>query len=531
MGFVSKIPIYGSLLEQKKIIEGQAELIESQNAFMQSLIDESKGWNALDKQAGEKDIKWDDYVTNHKDCWDAYVSNPLAKGYVDRLCDFVIKDGFQVTSEDPKTANEIEKYEKTFEPLSFQIQSCREVAIYGEIFDRFFDGIWSTRSVLIDPTIITGIETDPLDVGKVKKYYYDYQEPTYNKKGEVVKTTTRKGSISVDEIIHLKVNTVSQARRGISDLLCNLKWLARHKSLATNLIRRSNIQMSVIGEKIIKGSGLSTTTVGGYKKSGDESTAEESGKRMERQVIPGTFYVHTPNVEYKFTPLPGDTRGMIDLLKMINKVICAGFGLSEHWLGDTSESNLATATSVEIPIIAKFERRQRELKSFFEEHYKKVLEGRGIDNPEFEVIPPELSTKDAVAFAEAIKILAEGVILLVDGEYISKESAAQTVGDYLDYFDSFKDEQKKIEDLKKQGQKKEEKPGGVLPAPFTQDEEMTQKFQQAFTEAKEELHKAAMDGIILDYAKVFSDAFSKAREKVMKVLEDRANERKTQSAP
>lgn len=528
-----RIPIYSNLLEQKKIIGEQSELIESQNAFMQSLIDESKAWDALDKQAGEKDIKWDDYVTNHKDCWDAYVSNPLAKGYVDRLCDFVVKNGFQVTSEDKNTANAIAEYQKSFDWFAFQVQTSREVAIYGELFNRFFDGVDQVLTVLLDPSIITNVETDPLNVSKIIKYYYSYQAVTYNDKGEIKKTTTKKGSLSPDEIIHLKVNTVSQARRGLSDLLCNLKWLSRHKTLATNLIRRSNIQMSIIGEKIIKGRGISSTTAGGYKKSGDESTATESGKVMERQVRPGTWYTHTPSVEYKFTAIPNDVRGMIDLLKMVNKVICAGFGLSEHWLGDTAESNLATATSVEIPILAKFERRQMELKKFFEDHYRKALEGKGIENPEFEVIPPELSSKDAVAFANALKTLAEGVILLVDDEYMSKETGAQTVGDYLDYFDSFKNEQKKIDDLKKKEKEKEE-PQALLPPQPPQTvgtDELAASFKEKLSEAEVKMQKAAMDQLIVDYAKMIKDSFVQAREKVIKAMRERFDERAAKGSP
>ncbi len=537
MAIIEKIPILG------KEIKGLRNLIESQNAYMAELEEDVKDWQAVAKQAEEKDVDWTDYVKNHKDAWEAYVENPLAKGYVDRLTDFVVKDGFQVASEDEKTQKAIDELTDVPEWLSFQVQVCRELGIYGEIFDRFFgNGLAEPKTTLVDPSTVKVIETDPEDVNDIKRYFIEYKVIEYDEQGNITKSKTETDWIDAEEIIHLKTNTVSTANRGISDLLCVLKWLTRHKEVATNLVRRTNIMLSIVGEKIIKGPGIDSTTVGGWKKSGDDATSAETGKRTERTIKPGTWLVHSQHTEYKITELKNDIRGMTDLLKMLNKIICAGLGLSEHWLGDTSESNLATATSVEIPIMAKFERRQNELKDFFHKHVTKWLSLVGIEDAEFEVTAPEISAKDAVAFASAIKTLAEGLVVAVDNRWISDESAAKTLGDYLDQFESFDDEQEKIKNLELVREK--EKPTlipssippqpGVTPpqlAPYaaqTEDAALTAKFQQAFAEAKEELHKAAMDGIILDYAKTFSDAFIKARAKVMKGLKDRANERREQ---
>ncbi len=503
---IERIPLIGTAFRDQR--EHYESMFESMTAFQQELLDESKGWASLDAAANEKDVKWSDYVQNHKDCWEAYVENPLAKGYIDRLCDFVVKDGFQLVSEDEGVQDALQRYTKSFDWLGFQRQACRESGIYGELFNRFYEGNASYDSALVDPSIVAFVRTDPSNASKVESYYLKYTVPGYDDEGNQNKGTQVKETVKADEIIHLKVNTVSTATRGISDLLCNLKWLKRHKQVATNLVRRSNAQMSIIGEKIISGPGLAATTAGGYTKSGDESTSSETGKRIERTPAPGTWYVHSPSVQYKFTPIPNDMRGMTDLLKMLNKIICSGFGLSEHWLGDTSESNLATAASLELPILAKFSARQEELKWFFAEHLKKVLALEGLEDVEFDVIPPELSDKDAVEFANAIKTLAEGVILLLDKDLLSRENAAKTVGDYLDNFDSFDEEDEKMKAEK--AARQEEAPELQITGPPVPPELMA-----SLQEADGKLMRAGMDELIKDYGKDIADAFKQARKRVM----------------
>ena len=229
---------------------------------------------------------------------------------------------------------------------------------------------------------------------------------------------------------------------------------------------------------------------------------------------------------------------MIDLLKMLNKIICAGLGLTEHWLGDTSESNLATAASTEIAVISKFERRQRELKGFFVRHITKLLQAKGIENPEFEVIPPELSAKDAVAFANAFKGLCEGLVLAVEQMWVSDETAAQTLGDYLDYFESFDTEIEKMENIerltkklaqleKKKGKEESPQKGAVPPqlVPFATE------FEQALKETETKFQRAAMDDILKDYARSFVDSFNKARNKVLAAAKERFGERASQEHP
>ena len=517
-----RIPILGSVIKELR------ESHEADVAYMAELAEDIRDWQAVSEQAQEKDVDWTDYEKNHKDVWEAYVENPLAKGYIDRLTDFVIKDGFEVVSEDKAIQKRIDEFLELNDWPTFQHDACREVSIYGEIFARFFEGkAGLPETALTDPSTIKIVETDPENVKDIKRYFNEFEVIEFDNEGNKNSKKTVGTWIDADEIVPLKINTVSTAKRGISDLLCILKWLTRHKQVATNLVRRSNIQMSIIGEKIVKGPGVSSTTVGGFKKSGDASTSAETGKRTERTVKPGTWYVHSPNIEYKFTAIPNDVKGMIDLLSALLKIIVAGVGLSEHWLGDTAESNLATASSVEIPIMAKFERRQNELKGFFKRYIEKGI-GAEEDRAEFEVIAPEISAKDAEAFAKSIKSLGEGLQIATQNEWISDEAAAKTIGDSLDHFDSFDDEKDKIKNQERVREKEEEEkddppvvvPGITGPAP-TPDQ-----FQNAIKEAEFTFQQEEMDAIIDTYKDTYKDAVNKARKKVLATLRKDANERK-----
>jgi len=518
-----RIPIVGS------IIKGQRQLLETHEAdiaYMEELAEEVKDWQAIAAQADDKDVTWTDYKKNHEDAWEAYVENPLAKGYIDRLTDFVIKDGFEVVSEDEDTQKAIDEFLELNDWPTFQHDACREVSIFGEIFARFFDGADFAETTLTDPSSIRTIDVDPENVKDVKRYLQEFHVVEFDNDGAEVKQTLKTNWIPADEIVSLKINTVSNARRGISDLLCILKWLTRHKQVATNLVRRSNIQMSVIGEKIIKGPGGNTTTAGGWRKSGDDASSPITGKRTERTVKPGTWYVHSPNIEYKFTALPNDVKGMVDLLSALLKIIVAGVGLSEHWLGDTSESNLATATSVEIPIMAKFERRQNELKGFFKRYVAKGLESNDIENAEFDVIAPEISARDAEAFAKSLKVLAEGLEISAREGWISDESAAKTIGDSLDHFDSFDEEQEKIANQERV-RREEEEVEPIEQVTVIPGQEITaEAFNKAIKEAEFTFQQDEMDEILDNYVSTYKSAVNKARKKTLSSLRKQADDRK-----
>lgn len=521
MAIADRIPIWGTLRKQ-------GQMIEAARSVIQDLEEDVKDWQAIGKQAEAKDVDWTDYKKNHEDCWAAYVENPLAKGYVDRLIDFVIKEGFEVISEDTRTQDTIDRLQKDWEWLSFQVQCCRESAIYGELFGRFFD----TDVILVDPSSISAIRTDPLNVKQVEEYLHEYETQELDSHGKPTTKTAHEEWIPAGEMIHKQFNTVSTAKRGISDLLCVLKWLTRHKEVATNLVRRTNIQSSVVIEKIIKGPGISSSTVGGWKESGDEATSTYSGKRMERAWKPGTALVHTENVEYNFTELPNDVRGMVELLVALLKIILAGLGFSEAWLGNTAESNLATSQSVELPILAKLERRQYELQGFFERLFTKALENEGITSPEFDIVVPELSDEDAKAFAESFKALAEGLVVATDNEWISDETASKALGDPVNQYESYEEEIKKIEEQIKKKQEEEAKNkleypemAGPITPPLTMAPPAL-ALQQAFSEVETKFQKKAMDNLMNDYAQALVDSWKKARDKIMPVVEKAANEKR-----
>lgn len=130
--------------------------------------------------------------------------------------------------------------------------------------------------------------------------------------------------------------------------------------------------------------------------------------------------------------------------RMIVLPVFAGFGFGEHYFGDASTGNLATATSMELPVLKMTEAEQQFCKTIFAEVFNfaidirvalGLLDGEVVDWDEFYVktkansgltisFPPILR-KDAPTYIDALQKAVDGGLL---GEKEAAYLAGQALG-------------------------------------------------------------------------------------------------------
>jgi hypothetical protein len=125
-------------------------------------------WRRLSDNFYQKDVIPSTYLELHNQCFEAYNANPLAFAIIELTTSFVLGKGIKIAARNKKIQQILDSFwndpDNRMDARIYDI--CTEIALYGEIFVRFFvnrfDGKVKIR--MIDPSIIDQIETDPDDV-------------------------------------------------------------------------------------------------------------------------------------------------------------------------------------------------------------------------------------------------------------------------------------------------------------------------------------------------------------------------------
>jgi len=220
-----------------------------------------------------------DYLKMHAQAWYAWTHDPVAKRIVRFYTDFVFGDppkvrvtkGEQETWDDYATDNDLWKRCATWND---------ELSIYGELFIA----IGATPLVSIDPSTVLEIVTEPDDIERV--YYYHVQYPTQ------YQTYVRDGvkssdyilrQVPADQVLHVKINSVSNEKRGRSELLPVLGWLKMLRDYITwDAIKKRNESAFTWDVKI--------------DGSADDVAAFQAKSQGQPLPQPGSEYIHNAAV-------------------------------------------------------------------------------------------------------------------------------------------------------------------------------------------------------------------------------------------
>ncbi|HEX9746575.1 MAG TPA: phage portal protein [bacterium] len=337
-------------------------------------------WRRISNEFFSSDnLSPEDHRSILKRAYHAWCTNPLAGQIVNLTTWFVMGKGLGFTAADSRVQKILSEFwnHPANDMASLQHWMSNELQIYGEIFIRFFvnpiDG--SIQIALIDPLEIIDIATDQEDVRKPVAYLREFRKPetpeekikTFVKSENYYEATLNDGMarevIDAGEILHVKVNNVSNAIRGISELYRILPWLDAYDRwlkdrMAINRARGTFAFLRKVPAHPEKASGPFNT--------------DSSGKYITPK--PGSILVVHESEEWEvLSPQVGSDDAKEDG-RAIKLMIAAGSGIFEHYFGDPSTGNLATTRSMELPMTKKFEDRQRLFENVFKTIFAKVID-------------------------------------------------------------------------------------------------------------------------------------------------------------
>lgn len=351
-----------------------------------------------------------DYLRMNSTCFYAYNHDPMAKQAINIIRDFTLGRGVRIDCEDPKALAIIRAFEKVNKLPDLLNYIAVELSLYGEIMNwelpngqtkiqyQVMPGQEVPRGLipryrLIDPSCIYEIVTFPEDITRV--LYYQWVSPTqyqiYSGRDAGQPVASSKfiyQQIPAGEVMHYKINNVSNEKRGRSDLFPALSYMKR---------LRDSVQYEVIALQKAAAWAIDTTIEGDPA---DLDDYVQSQQALGTVAPAGSEFVHTKSVKREYLSNSSAGTKSPEAFSWCLSMIASAVGIPVQYFG-THISNSGTRASALIstePVAKKFEQRQQVYENIIRDMVRRTLTRFGIEETvEFEVTFPEIVTSDRSA--------------------------------------------------------------------------------------------------------------------------------------
>jgi len=382
---------------------------------------EDAGWINLSGTSGDV-ITEAERITNLKLSRLYSVKDPMGKQAIRIWTDYTFGSGlnWSVDDEKDKTKTATKKALESFwdskanqSVLSArgQRKSSDKLLIDGDVFFAIFLGSQGLATIRwIDPLEITEIITDSDDKENIKFYRRGWTDAqgkstesiyrsTTNIKNEAAKDSQDQSVQKTDDalIYYLNYNTIFQ--RGNPLLLPALTWMKYHTKFLSSRIAI----MLALAKFAWK------TKVTGGQATVDAIKAKTEGKEINAgsQVI--------ENLGSDTTPIKTETGASAAYQdgRMLKLMICSAVGIPEQYFGDISIGNLATAKTVELPMMKMFTSYQKVWEDTYKDINEIVLAHNNIPEDkwyvdmDFPPIAPEDVLQAATAIVQILGVFPE----------------------------------------------------------------------------------------------------------------------------
>lgn len=310
-----------------------------------------------------------------------WLKNPLVKRAVATQASYVFGQGIDVTATDETVQEVIDdfindtrnKAELTGEQAMLTKET--ELQVSANLFFTFFsDQInGATRVRTIPMNEIARIVYNPED-GKEPWYYmrvwnqpkeagslkYEtrkafYPDINYMPKGGLPRYFNGIEVMAKNPVYHVKVNCLSDMEYGVSEVYAAIDWAKAYKEFLEDWY--------TIVKSLSKFAWKATSKSGATGMGQAQRVLENAinGRNPMSADLPGqSAQVWMSSDNFDLTPMPksGATVAVEDGRRAL-LMVCAATGIYEHYFGDPSTGNLATAKAMEQPMLLMFQERQQ----------------------------------------------------------------------------------------------------------------------------------------------------------------------------
>ena len=399
---------------------------------------EDAGWISLSGTTGEA-IPSTERILNLNLSRLYYNKDPLARQSIRLWTDYTFGTGMTWSVPPQKEGGGESKTQKVLEafwndPANAPVLSARgqrkssdKLLVDGDIFFAIFLGAKGTAKIrTVDPLEITEIISDADDKEALRFFKREWTDAAGVSHDEIYRSTTNtkaEPGLSLNGpvkehtqdalIYYLNNNTISQ--RGNPLLLPALDWIKQYRRFLASRVAVMLAYARFAWSSKVQG--------------GPSVVDAIKGKTHQKEIAAGSTVVENMGVDTKPLKIESGASGAYQDAKMIKYQICAAVGIPEQYFGDISTGNLATAKTVELPMMKMFQSYQAIWRDAYKDVNEVVLTAAGVapDNQYVDMDFPAIAPADVAQAATAIaQILA--VIPELGGADEVKQVALMTLG-------------------------------------------------------------------------------------------------------
>jgi len=355
--------------------------------------------------------------------------NPLARRILELIKDHIIGGGITFEANDSRVFSVLDSFWN--DPVNLldmrQHSFAYELGLYGEQCYQVFVDKRNGRVRLgyIDPADIDQVIVDKENVLRVNKI--KVKKDGQLKEVDVINLDENERSETfgylVGDCFFFAINKVSNATRGTSDLLSLIDWLHGLDRYMFALLERAVYMNNYVWD---------VTLEGASKKTVDDFLKKFSPPKA------GTVLGHNERIKYDLIVPKLEHRDQGEGINIFRNHILAGAGLPPFWAGPGDQTTRATALMMGDPTYKMLKARQDYFKYMFEYMFRFVIDQaiiagtlpKDVDKA-FQVIMPEISTRDVKETASALNTASTSLSLAETSGWISKEEASRVYEDIL----------------------------------------------------------------------------------------------------
>lgn len=406
--------------------------------------------------------------------------NPLAKRLIEMIKGHVIGTGPTWKANDEAVSDVISNF--WYDPANnmdlYTGTRARELSLFGELILPAWvsKDTGKVRLGYIDPEMIKDIEVNKFNTQLVEKVILKSAVAGENVEMKVInidrdpQSPTFGRLIGVQENVgdeknpvgcfYFRINNLSNAKRGISDLMVVADWLDALDNIIFNLAEREALMKAFIWDVTLSGEA-------------DDSVVQKRSEAIEKNPpYPGSVNVHNDKETWEPKAPDIGSKGTTEVANLLLMMIHSGSGLPGFWFGQGDDVNRATAVEMGSPTMKMLQERQLFMKAAVEYMFDFVIDQAFIagtlpnvseevekDMRKFDIMFPPVSEEDTAEASTTLNNTTSSLVVAEANDWITNETAAKVYANLVSRLGVPVDAEAEIKALSEKSGKK----GNVTP--------------------------------------------------------------------
>jgi hypothetical protein len=313
-------------------------------------------------------------------------ADPLIKQAVRVKRHFILGAGITFTAEDPDIDELLHAaWRDPLEQMPEQLTDwTNSLLVTCELCLRFFEapnGDVRVRQIPFNE--IYDVIPDPEDRNRILYIWRKYPRRTFSIEAKAWKTEQVDEFVPGEDIIWVVTNRIPGTVRGIPDLYAALNWAKAYTEWLQDRMKLNKAKGAWAWIRKVKGTAGQVAAkaaqlageIGGKVKTalGVDTDDKEKDRKPPK---PGSVITTNENVEWDVINAQVKADDAKEDGRAVKLQVAAAANIFEHYFGDASEANLASAKAMELPMLREYETAQGLLGRIISQVFRRKLEAK-----------------------------------------------------------------------------------------------------------------------------------------------------------